>query len=126
AAATRRAANEQSFFADTGRKSLSVYQRIRGQVLGLASAYIGVYQAINTVSEAIDAVNRNQSLEIGLRTVNRGDTAAAAKDYKFLREETERLGLVFDDVAPKYANMAIAAREVGVSAEETRQLFTDV
>lgn len=126
ATATNRAAKEQAFFADTGRKSLSVYQRIRGQVLGLASAYIGVYQAINTVSNAIDAVNRDQALNIGLRTVNQGDVEKAAADYKFLRQEADRLGLVFDEVAPKYANMAIAAREVGLSGQETRQLFTDI
>lgn len=124
--ATNRAAKEQAFFADTGRKSLSVYQRIRGQILGLASAYIGVYQAINTVGEAIQAVNRNQALQIGLLTVNKGDAKAAAQDYKFLREEADRLGLVFDDVAPKYANMAIAAKGVGVSAKDTKQLFTDI
>lgn len=126
AGATNRAAKEQAFFADTGRKSLSVYQRIRGQVLGLASAYIGVYQAINTMSNAIDAVNRDQALNIGLRTVNQGDVEKAASDYKFLRQEADRLGLVFDEVAPKYANMAIAAREVGLSGQETRQLFTDI
>lgn len=123
---TNRAAKEQQFFADTGRKSLSVYQRIRGQVLALASAYIGVYQAINTVSEAIDAVNRDQSLQIGLRTANQGDVEKAASDYKFLRQEADRLGLVFDDVAPKYANMAVAAREVGLTGQQTRQLFTDI
>lgn len=126
AGATNRAAKEQAYFADTGRKSLSVYQRIRGQVLGLASAYIGVYQAINTMSNAIDAVNRDQALNIGLRTVNQGDVEKAAQDYKFLRQEADRLGLVFDEVAPKYANMAIAAREVGLSGQETRQLFTDI
>lgn len=124
--ATNRAAKEQQFFADTGRKSLSVYQRIRGQVLALASAYIGVYQAINTVGEAVNAVNRDQALQIGLRTANEGDTKKAASDYKFLREEADRLGLVFDDVAPKYANMAVAAREVGLTGQQTRQLFTDI
>lgn len=124
--ATNRAAKEQAFFADTGRKSLSVYQRIRGQVLGLASAYIGVYQAINTVSEAINAVNRDQSLQIGLRVANQGDVVKAAEDYKFLREEANRLGLVFDDVAPKYANMAVAARDVGLGQKETRDLFSDI
>ena len=126
AGATNRAAKEQAFFADTGRKSLSVYQRIRGQVLGLASAYIGVYQAINTMSNAIDAVNRDQALNIGLRTANEGDVEKAAQDYKFLRQEADRLGLVFDEVAPKYANMAIAAKDVGLSGQETRQLFTDI
>jgi len=124
--ATNKAAKQQQYFADTGRKSLSVYQRIRGQILGLISAYVGVYQAIQVVRDAVDAVNRNQSLKIGLLTANAGDAKAAASDYKFLREEAERLGIVFDDVAPKYANMLIAAKAVGVSAKQTRQLFTDV
>ena len=126
ASATKRAGDAQSLFADTGRKSLSVYQRIRGQLLGLASAYIGVYQAITVVQDAIQAVNRDQSLRIGLQVANSGDVKKAAADYKFLREEADRLGLVFDDIAPKYANMVIAAKEVGVSMQQTRDLFTDV
>lgn len=124
--ATKDAGREQSLFADTGRKSLSVYQRIRGQVLGLAAAYIGVYQAIGVVTDALAAVNRDQSLKIGLNTANSGDVKKAASDYKFLREEADRLGIVFDDIAPKYANMLIAANAVGISAKETRKLFTDV
>ena len=124
--ATKDAGREQSLFADTGRKSLSVYQRIRGQVLGLAAAYIGVYQAIGTVSDALAAVNRDQALKIGLNTANSGDVKKAASDYKFLREEADRLGIVFDDIAPKYANMLIAANAVGISAKETRKLFSDV
>ena len=126
AGATGRAAKQQQYFADSGRKSLSVFQRIRGQLLGLAAAYVGVYQAIHVIGDAIDAVNRNQSLKIGLLTANSGDAVKAADDYKFLRQETERLGIVFDDVAPKYANMLIAAKDVGISAKQTRELFSNV
>lgn len=126
ARSTNKAAKEQQFFEDTGRKSLSIYQRIRGQVLSLIAAYVGVYQAINTVNKAIEAANRDQSLKIGLQTANGGDLKKAASDYKFLREEADRLGLVFDDIAPKYANMLIAAKAVGASAKDTRKLFTDV
>ena len=126
AAATRRAAKEEAFFEDTGRKSLSVYQRVRGQLLGLASAYLGVYQVITTFNDAISAVNRNQGLQIGLLTANEGDASAAASDYKFLREEADRLGLVFDDIAPKFANMAISAKDLNVSGEQTRQIFTNI
>lgn len=126
AAATGRAAKEQQLFADTGRKSLSVYQRIRGQVLGLAAAYIGVYQVIGTFNNALEAVNRNQALTIGLKTVNNGDAVAAAADYKFLREEANRLGLVFDDIAPKFAGMSIAGKAVGLTGKQIRDAFTNV
>jgi tape measure domain-containing protein len=125
AKATRDSANALKLFDDTGRKSLSTYQRIRGQVLALTSAYIGVYQAINTVQKAIEATNRNDSLQIGLRTVNNGDTKAAAADYQFLRQEAERLGLVFDDLAPQYANVAASGKALGLSTSIIRGLFSD-
>lgn len=126
AAAVERGERGMGLFADTGRKSLSVYQRIRGQVLGMAAAYIGVYEAVNTVSKAIQATSRNQALRTGLLTVNNGDAEAAASDYEFLRKEIDRLGLVFDDVAPKFANMAIAGKSVGLTGKQIRDTFTDV
>lgn len=126
AAAVERGERGMGLFADTGRKSLSVYQRIRGQVLGMAAAYIGVYEAVNTVNKAIQATSRNQSLRTGLLTVNNGDVEAAASDYEFLRKEIDRLGLVFDDVAPKFANMAIAGKSVGLTGKQIRDTFTDV
>ena len=125
-AATRNAASAQGFFDDTGRKSLSTYQRIRGQILGLTAAYIGIYQVINTGQKAIAATTRNQALKVGLATINNGDAAAAASDYKFLADEAERLGLVFDDVAPQFANLAVSAKAVGINGETIRQVFTDV
>lgn len=125
-AAVERGNHALNIFADTGRKSLSVYQRIRGQVLGMAAAYIGVYEAVNTVSKAIQATSRNQALRTGLLTVNNGDAEAAASDYEFLRKEIDRLGLVFDDVAPKFANMAIAGKSVGLTGKQIRDTFTDV
>src|SRR5690606_23458816 len=105
--------------------SLGTYQRLRGQILGLTAAYVGFYQVINTAQQAVAATNRNQSLMVGLRTVNNGDAAAAAADYAFLRKEAERLGLVFDDLAPQFANIAMAGRAVGLNTTQIRDLFSD-
>ncbi len=124
--AVRRGATGIGLFDDVGRKSLGTYQRLRGQLLGLAAAYIGIYQAINTFRSAIDATTRNQALQVGLLTVNAGNAKAAAADYQFLRAESERLGLVFDDLAPKYANMAISGKALGLSTGQVRDVFRDV
>lgn len=126
AAATRKAADSEALFADTGRKSLSTYQRVRGQVLGLITAYVGVYEAINTVRKAIDATNRDQSLRAGLLTGSGGDQAEAAKNYAMIRKEADRLGLVFDDVAPRFVNMDIAGRAAGLTANQTAQAFRNL
>lgn len=126
AGATGRAAKAQGLFNDTGRKSLGTYQRVRGQVLGLITAYVGVYEAINTVRKAVDATNRDQSLRIGLRVGSGGDAEIAAKNYTMLRKEADRLGLVFDDVAPKFVNLDIAGRAAGLNARQTAQAFKDL
>jgi len=126
AAATGRAARQAGLFNDVGRKSLSTYQRMRGQILGLAAAYVGVYQAIGTVQKAIAATNRDQSLRAGLLTGSGGDQGEATKNYKMLRAEADRLGLVFDDVAPKFVNLDIAGRAAGLSANQTAAAFKNL
>ena len=125
AAASRTAGSNLALFSDVGRKSLGTYQRLRGQILGLTAAYVGFYQVINTTQKAVAATNRNQSLMVGLRTVNNGDAAAAASDYRFLRQEAERLGLVFDDLAPQFANVAISGKTLGMNTTQVRDLFSD-
>lgn len=126
AQATGRAARQSMLFNDVGRKSLSTYQRLRGQILSLAAAYVGVFQAINTVRDAIEATNRDQALRAGLLTGTQGDQAQATKNYKMLRAEADRLGLVFDDVAPKFVNLDIAGRAAGLTANQTAAAFRNL
>jgi tape measure domain-containing protein len=111
--------------ADTGRKSLSVYQRMRGQLLSMAAAYIGFYQAINLVRGAIRIEQQRKGIEIQLKVANNDDPKAAARDLKFLREEANRLGLVFEDVAESYANFKIAASAAGAANRTTRKAFSE-
>lgn len=126
AAATQRASSALSIFDDTGRKSLSTYQRLRGQLLSITATYVGLFQAISTFQSAIAATNRNQALQIGLNRVNSGDIRGAASDYEFLRKEADRLGLVFDDLAPKFVGMAVSGKAVGLTGKQIREVFTDV
>lgn len=124
--ATRKAANELKLFDDTGRKSLSTYQRMRGQVLSLAAGYVGVFEAINTVKKSIDAVNRDQTLRAGLTTGAGGSAEVAAQQYAMLRKEADRLGLVFDDVAPRFVNLNIAGQAAGLTAQQTERAFKNL
>ena len=126
ATATGRAAAAQGLFNDRGRESLSTYQRVRGQILSLVAAYVGVYEAINTVTKAVAATNRDQSLRIGLRVGAEGNEQVAAKNYAMLRKEADRLGLVFDDVAPKFVNLDIAGQKAGLSANQTAEAFKNL
>jgi tape measure domain-containing protein len=111
--------------ADTGRKSLSVYQRLRGQVLATAAAYVGLYQAANLVKSAVTVEQDRRRINIQLKTANQGDEAAAARDQKFLREQADRLGLVYEDLAKNFANYKIAAREVGAANSTISRTFVE-
>lgn len=110
--------------ADTGRKSLSVYQRIRGEVLSLAAAYVGLYQAVAVFANAMQVAQQRQAINAQLLTVNSGNARLAARDQKFLREEAQRLGLVYDDLAKKYANFAISAKAAGLGDSATKEAFS--
>ncbi|HEY1404750.1 MAG TPA: hypothetical protein VGB05_11520, partial [Pyrinomonadaceae bacterium] len=79
--AVRRNTGALSLFDDTGRKSLGTYQRLRGQVLALSASFIGLYTVLEQGRRAFQAQMRNQSLQLGLETINKGDVKAAAEDY---------------------------------------------
>jgi tape measure domain-containing protein len=112
-------------FADTGRKSLSVYQRLRGQLLSTAAAYVGLYQAVSLVTSAITVQQERRRIEIQLKLANQGDTAAAARDIQFLREQADRLGLVYEGLAKNFANYKIAGQAVGASNKTIRESFVE-
>jgi tape measure domain-containing protein len=124
ATAAGRAATNTGLLADTGRKSLSVYQRIRGEVLSLAAAYVGLYQTISLFSSAMQVAQQRQAINAQLLTANGNNARYAAEDQKFLRAEAERLGLVYDDLAKKYANFAISAKAAGLGDSATKEAFS--
>lgn len=110
-------------FNNGQRTALSLYQRVRGQVLSLASAYVGVFGAINLVNSAMDAAIERERVMSRLLIANKGDQAAAAEEYDYLRETADRLGAAFGPLAQSYSRFAIAARDAGMSTEATRYIF---
>lgn len=117
--------NATGLLADTGRKSLSVYQRIRGQLLATAAAYVGLYQAVNLVKSAVTVEQERRRIDIQLQTANKGSAEAAARDVAFLRKTADDLGLVYESIARNYANFKIAAEAVGASNTTIRKSFID-
>lgn len=108
----------------SGRTTLSFLQRMRGELLGLATAYVGVNAAINLASKAIELYQKKQQLQVQLSQVVGQDAQAIAKEMKFLEDQANRLGFSFFDIAQSYGRFAIAAKASGTSLEETRFIFT--
>ncbi|MBT9159046.1 MAG: hypothetical protein DDT26_00295 [Dehalococcoidia bacterium] len=123
-AAVRQNASALALFNDVGRKSLSTYQRLRGELLSMVVAYGGLFQAVNTVTQALQVSQQRAAINAKLLAATGNDTRRAAQAQTFLREEAERLGFVFDDLAKYYANFAIAGRANGLTTAQVNRSFS--
>jgi len=110
-------------FLSGGRTTLSLTQRLKGELLALAAAYVGLQGAISTAGSALDAVRTKQKIQSGLLVAFGGDTALAAQELLYLREVSDRIGISFKEAAPAYAKLSIATRGFGLSLQETRFIF---
>lgn len=124
ATAQERAANAAKRAADAQRTALSLTQRVRGQVLSLISAYVGVFGVINLARRSIEASNARIALNTRLLVANGDDARLAAADYKFLRAEADRLGFSLNDLGGVYSKVAIAGRSAGLEAKEVQTIFS--
>lgn len=126
AGASRQAANGLEVWLRSGRTSLSLYQRLRGEVIALATAYVGLFgaiQALGGVSQTfqdIEAANNKMMVAMG------GDQQLAAREMRWIREEADRLGVQFNTLAMQYANLATATRGSNIEGAKTREIFQQV
>lgn len=121
--ATAKTSRQMSAFNTGQRTALSLYQRSRGQILSLVSAYVGVFGAINLVGSAMDSAIEREKVMSRLMIATKGDANAAAQEYDYLRAKADELGLVFGPLAEAYSRFSVAARDAGMSAEATRFIF---
>lgn len=110
-------------FESNGRTTLSLLQRLRGEVLALTAAYVGFQGAISGVAAVIKTAKTEQQTMAKLLSVSNNDTRAAAEEYRYLREQAERLGLYLPELAKTYSSFAISAKASGMKIDEMRFVF---
>lgn len=108
---------------NNGRTTLSWMQRMRGELLSLATAYIGVQAAINLASDALEAYRSTQAIESRLSLVVGSDAAAIRQEWDYLLGQANRLGFGFEQLALDYSKFGVSARAAGLTLEETRFIF---
>lgn len=113
----------KSMWFDGGRTTLSWMQRIRGELLSLATGYVGLQAAINLASGAIDAYKSKQTIESRLSQVVGDDSAAIAKEWNYLQGQAQRLGFAFEPMALAYSKFALAAKQNNMTLQEGRFIF---
>jgi tape measure domain-containing protein len=122
-AQTRRTAAGVGTWGEETRKALSIGQRLRGEVLSLATAYLGLFQAINQVGAVVDAFRQAEAASNRLGAVFKQDTRLVSQELQFLTIQADRLGLGFGLLADEYSKFAIAASSAGLTITDTRDAF---
>lgn len=115
----------QSLFANS-RRSLSLFQRLRGEVLSLVSSYVGLYAAISGVNQVIQASMQMQATESRLNVVTNGDAAKTAAELTWVKNEADRLGFSLTTIAAEWSKFAVSAQASNFTMEQTRKVFTSV
>lgn len=124
AEASRRAAENTRLFNDETRKSLGAVQRLRGEVLSLVTAYMGLYGIARQVSDVFQSAIALQQTEIRFRVAFDGDIGKVRDEMHFIRAEADRLKLSFLDVGDAYSQFVAAIPPGLYEVQEMRDIFT--
>lgn len=108
------------------RQAMSVLQRMRGEVLSLVTAYVGLHAAISQIGGVIKAFQSLEAAQSRLGVVFNQDTARVSQELAWLNSEAARLGITFQVLSDEYGKFAVAANAANFSAESTREIFTRV
>lgn len=114
---------KHKFFEDSGRTTLSLMQRIRGEVLALTASYVGLQGAIGLAGSAADAAGKREGIKNQLSLSVGNDKAAIDAEYAYVKAQSERIGLEFDKAAEGFAKFSAAATLAGRTRTEIRFIW---
>lgn len=112
--------------ANASRSALSYVQRLRGEVLSLASAYGGLQGALNVLQQTVTVQQTLEGATSRLNAVNKGDTQATAQDLDFIRRNANRLGIDMGVLANEFTKFAAATNNTAIAGKATRDIFISI
>lgn len=111
---------------ENSRRSLSLFQRLRGEVLSLAASYVGLFGAVQGVKDVIQTNIEVQSAQTRLSAVTGGDLAAVAEEMTILKQTADKLGISLKVITDTWTSFAIATKNSELTLNESRQVFLNV
>lgn len=113
---------------NASRTSLAFFQRLRGQVLALTSAYIGLYGAIELFNKVIQAGKDGYQLKIYTEILADPESAwgketTASGMEKYFRDTADRMGLRLQDVINDGGKFFMASRDSGIKMNQAQFTF---
>lgn len=110
-------------FGNGTRQSLSYVQRLRGEVLGMATAFIGIQSAVKLANDSLEAYRSKLAIQTRLSVLVGNDAKAIGNEWNYLQGQADRLGFGFEQMAMSYSKFAIAAKMSGATLQEARFIF---
>jgi tape measure domain-containing protein len=110
--------NEQQYGAH-----VSFTEKLKQNWAGVAASAYLAYKAFQIGKEMITASLQMERISMSMNAVADNATLAA-REIQYIREESERLGLVFNDATVEYIKFAAAAKNTSIEGEQTRKIFT--
>ena len=111
------------FSGEGGRTTLSYLQRIRGEVLALTTAYVGLFGVVRAGQGAIDATQVREGARNQLSISVGNDAKAIDAEYAYVKAQSDRIGLEFDRAIKGYAKFSASAALAGRSRQEIRFIY---
>lgn len=112
--------NSFKLFRDEGRTTLSLYQRLRGEILSMTAQFVGFYGAIEAVKSGFESIEHLEgSKSILEQTFGEG----AGQQLEYVKAQADRLGLSYVELTRSYAKFTAAASGSGLDQSAQRQIF---
>lgn len=106
------------------RETLSLYQRIRGEVIALTTAYVGLFGAISQIQKGLNERRVDVGNVSRIQAIVGDDPARVAKELAFIRAEADRLGQSYTATSEAYTKFLAGAVSSGASLNEVRTIYT--
>lgn len=120
---TSRAARETALWEDNSRRSMSLIQRFRGELLALGAAWFGLYGAIQQTQDAFRSFFEEEAAQARLRAVFGDDIERINEELEFVGRTADRLGQDLNVLERQYSKFLVVSNQTGQSIDVTRTIF---
>jgi len=107
-----------------GKSMEGAFDRLKRSAFSLKGALAGLGVGL-LVREVIQAATAMERIQNSLRAAT-GSAEAAGREFRFVREQSKRLGLDLESSARQFAQLAAAARGTALEGRAARDIFTAV
>lgn len=123
---SNKASTSVTRFGKNSRSSSSLIQRLRGEVLALGAAYVGLFGIGREVGNVFGAVRQKEAIESRFRVAFDGDPDAANKveeELGFVRQTADKLKISFLNLGTEYSKFISSVPQSVISLADSRVIF---